>query len=338
MRAPDLPDVFSRAQARSMGIGDVRLAGLVRRGEIERLRHGVYATARTEPLRPDERAARHVVCARAALSHHASGFVASHLTAAAVHSLPLPLGPTGLVHITAVDATQRTRSAPGVQVHHADSALADVAFVRGVAVTTVARTVADCLRCYGARVSVPIADAALHHGLVAPQEIEEELDQQRCWAGRPRALRSLPLVDGRRESWLESYAYVLFDEWGLVLPEPQVWVDDSEGHALGLGRVDGAWLEDATVLELDGKAKYGEPAGVDVPRPWLVEKVRYDEMGNLGLERVRFSLDDLHGRPEAVRRTIRLRRSVGSRGRFTGSFRLTDPTGLRCLSVSDRSA
>ncbi len=316
-----------------MGVGDVRLAGLVRRGEIERLRPGVYAVRRPEPLRADQRAARHIVCARAALSHHASGFVASHLTAAALHGLPLPLGPTGLVHLTAVEATQRSRDAPGVKVHHSDSALADVALVEGLAVTTVARTVADSLRCWGPRVSVPIADAALHCGLVEAKEIEEELDRQQRWRGRPRALRALRLVDGRRESWLESYAFVRFDEWGVALPEPQVWVEDVVGHALG--RVDGAWLDDATVLELDGTAKYGEPDGPDVPRPWLAEKARYDEMGNLGLERVRFGLSDLLGRPEAVCRTIRLRRSVGSRGRFTGAFRLTDPTGLRCSAVSD---
>lgn len=331
MRAPELPDVFTRAQAVALGVGDVRLAGLVRRGEIERLRHGVYAVIRTDPPLPEERSARHVTCAKAVLSHHTSGFVASHLTAAAVHALPLPLGRMGFVHVTAVQATQRSRGAPGVRVHHSDSAIADVSVVGGVAVTTVARTVADCLRCWAPRVSVPIADAALRRGLVTPDDIEDELDRQWRWKGRPRALRSLDLVDGRRESWLESYAYVLFGEWGIRLPEPQVWVDDEAGHALG--RVDGAWLDDATVLELDGKTKYDEPDGDDLPLAWLAEKARYDQMGNLGLERVRFTLRELRGQPEPIRRTIRLRRSVRSRGRFSGSFRETDPTGLRFSSV-----
>lgn len=331
MRPPDLPEVFSRAQARSLGVGDVRLAGLLRRGEVERIRPGVYAVLRSQPLAPEEWSARHVVCARAALSHHDSGFVASHLTAAAVHGLPLPLGPAGLVHVTAVEASQRSRAAPGVVVHHSDSAVADIDVTAGVAVTTVARTVADCLRGWGPRVSVPIADSALHLGLVTPAEIEEELDTQRRWRGRPRALRSLRLVDGRRESWLESFAFVVFEEWGVDLPEPQVWVDDEAGRPVG--RVDGGWLEDATVLELDGKAKYGVVRAGEVPTPWLAEKVRYDRMGNLGLERVRFELNDLLGPSWPVVRTISQRRGVGSRRRFTGSFRLTDPTGHRCLSV-----
>ncbi len=285
-----------------------------------------HRTAATE-----QRAARHT-CAPAPRSATTAGFVASHLTAAAIHGLPLPLGPTGPVHLTAVDATQRSRQAPGVTVHHSDSALAEVSVVDGVVVTTVARTVADCLRCWGARVSVPIADAALHGGRVTAQEIEDELGRQRRWQGRPRALRSLLLVDGRRESWLESYAYVRFDEWGIDLPEPQVWVEDSTGAVLG--RVDGGWLDDATVLELDGKTKYGTLDTVGLPSSWLAEKDRYDRMGNLGLERVRFGLGDLLGRPEAVCRTVHQRRAVGSRHRFTGSFRLTDPTGLRCSRLS----
>ncbi len=331
MRTPDLPAVFSRAQARSLGVGDDRLAGLVRRGAVERLRPGMYATCSPAPVDPAARALRHVECARAALTHHASGFVLSHLTAVALHGLPLPLGWSRAVELTAVAATQRSRTALGVRVHHADSTPTDVVCVDGLPVTTPARTVADCLRTHGPRVSVPVADAAVHRGLATPLEIEDQLDRQRRWRGRPCALRSLQLVDGRRESWLESYAYVLFDEWGIDAPEPQVWVIDPLGHPVG--RVDGGWLADATVLELDGRTKYGVADGPEPPRPWLAEKVRYDRMGNLGLERVRLGLDDLRRGPGWVTRTIEDRRRVGSLHRFSGTFRLTDPTGLRCCRV-----
>lgn len=334
MRAPDLPSVFSRAQALSLGVGDERLAGLVRRGEIGRLRPGVYATCSPAPVATTDRAARHVICASAALSHHASGFVASHLTAAAVHGLPLPLGPMGLVQLTAVEATQRSRSASGVVVHHGDSTPTDVVVVGDLPVTSAARTVADCLRSYGALISVPIADAALQQGLTTPPEIEEQLERQRRWRGRPRALRHLPLIDGRRESWLESYAFVLFDTWGLEAPEPQVWVDDLDGRPVG--RVDGAWLEDATVLELDGRTKY-RMADDELPHPWLAEKARYDRMGNLGLPRVRLTLDDLLRGRAWVGRTVLTRRSAGSIEGFSGTFRLTASTGLRCFRVSGPS-
>jgi hypothetical protein len=333
MRAPDLPAVFSRSQALALGVGDVRLAGLVRRGDVVRLRPGVYAVAPVQPLAPDDLASRHVVCARAALSHHQSGFVASHLTAAAIHGLPLPPSGSPLVHVTAVDAYQRTRIAPGVHAHHADSTPTDVIEIDGLVVTSVARTVADCLRLWSPQTSVAIADAALHLGRVTADEIEEQLHRQRHWRGRPRALRSLRVVDGRRESWLESYAFVRFQEWGIPLPEPQVWVDNLDGVALG--RVDGAWLEDATVLELDGAAKYLRVtnAEIDPWARWRVEKTRYDAMGNLGLERVRLTYDDLRRHPTQSRRVIQLRRAAGSPSRFDGTFRRTDASGLRCLSV-----
>ena len=49
MRASDLPEVFSRAQALELGLSDERLSGMVRRGKINRLWCGVYATSRTAP-------------------------------------------------------------------------------------------------------------------------------------------------------------------------------------------------------------------------------------------------------------------------------------------------
>jgi hypothetical protein len=333
VRTPDLPAVFSRSQARAFGVGDVRLAGLVRRGEIQRARPGVYARSGAVPPTPEDRAGFHLLCARAALTHHQSGFVASHLPAAAAHGLPLPPGGPGRVHVTAVDAYQRSRAAPGVRVHHADCSPTDITEVDGLIVTTVARTVADCLRHWPAWTSVPIADAALHRRLITPEALVEQLDRQRHWIGRPRALDALRLVDGRRESWLESYAFVSFDDWGIELPEPQVWVDDADGQPLG--RVDGAWLEDGAVVEVDGAAKYLIPVG-DSPDPWTrwrMEKGRYDSMGNLGLERVRLTYEDLRFHPVQSRRVIHQRRSAGSRRRFPGSFRCTDPSGLRCLSV-----
>ena len=113
------------------------------------------------------------------------------------------------------------------------------------------------------------------------------------WRGRTRADAVAPLVDGRRETWLESYAFVRFAEWGLTLPQPQVEVFDESGEFVA--RTDGAWVEQGTVLELDGKSKYRLPEGgvIDPAAAWELEKARYDRVGNLGLERVRFGLTDL---------------------------------------------
>jgi len=219
----------------------------------------------------------------------------------------------------------------GLVVHHADSSVTDVTELAGIPVTTAGRTVADCLRTFGPRISVPIADAALHRKLTSIDEIVVQLEMQCHWSGRPRSDQSLDIVDGRRESWLESYAFVRFVEWGVDLPEPQVGVFDGADDFVA--RVDGGWLEDGTVLELDGKSKYLLPRDgvIDPAGVWREEKRRYDRVGNLGLERVRFGLTDLLHRESAVRADIRARRRVGSAARFTGRYRLTPSSGLTLL-------
>lgn len=326
MRIPDLPLAFTREDALRQGVSDARLRSLVRRGHLVRLRRGAYARAGVDRSRE-----MHVQQAVAALTGRGPGHVVSHLSAAALLDLPLPLGPLDTAHLTKTCGAARSRKAPGLIVHHADSCDTDLVDIDDVPVTSAARTVADCLRDFGPRVSVPIADAALNRGLASIDDVVVQLSMQCHWRGRPRAEQSLWLVDGRRESWLESYAFVRFAEWDLDLPEPQVGILDESGHFVG--RVDGGWIEDGTVLELDGRSKYELPRDgvVDPGAVWLEEKQRYDRVGNLGLERVRFGLDDLLRRDATVRAEIAARRRVGSISRFSGRFRLTPRSGLTLL-------
>ena len=124
----------------------------------------------------------------------------SHLSAAAVFGLPLPLGCLPDVHLTAIEAVQRTRRENGVWVHHCDSMLTPTVVVAGLRVTLPGRMIADCLRCFPARVSVPVADSALHGGLTSIEVVAEVLEAQEFWPGRDAAWPRLTLVDGRRES------------------------------------------------------------------------------------------------------------------------------------------
>ena len=154
------------------------------------------------------------------------------------------------------------------------------------------------------------------------QEVWDEIAVQCHWTGRVlRTDVALPIVDGRRESWLESYAAVLFDEWGIDPPTPQLVVRDSTGAFVA--RVDAGWEDDATVLELDGRQKYLLPQAVSDDTPsvdphaaFTAEKARYDALGNLGLERVRFGLTDLlTGRPWSSDGSA----TAGASARATGS-------------------
>lgn len=326
MRPPDLPSVFTRAQARDLGLSDVRLASLVSRGHLVRLRRGTYARALEDRSRD-----RYLTASIAALSEQRSAHSLSLLSAVALWDLPLPLGPVDTAHLTKLSGAARSRRVPGLVVHHADSSVTDVTELDGIPVTTAARTVADCLRAFGPRISVPIADAALHRKLTSIDDIVVQLAMQCHWPGRSMSDQSLDIVDGRRESWLESFAFVRFVEWGVDLPQPQVAVFDERGDFVA--RVDAGWLEDGTMLELDGKSKYLLPRNgvIDPEAVWREEKRRYDRVGNLGLERVRFGLADLLNRDGAVRAEIRARRRVGSATRFTGHYRLTPSSGLTLL-------
>ncbi|MDQ2758567.1 MAG: hypothetical protein M3Y71_18755 [Actinomycetota bacterium] len=53
---------------------------------------------------------------------------------------------------------------------------------------------------------------------------------------------------------------------------------------------------------------------------FAAENTRYDTIGNLGVERVRFGLDDLLRDRAGVERRVRDRRRLGPAERFTGSF------------------
>lgn len=326
MRFEELPHAFTRRQSLELGLSDFRRQRLVDRGVLTRPRIGVYV--KTVAPEPGERSNAHVELARAALSIYGDRFVLSDLSAAAVHGLPLPLGPLDTVHLLDLSPTAKTRRAPGLVIHSSDSYATSTTSVGGLPVTEVPRTVADCMRTYSPRVSVPLADAALHRKLVTRDELLVEMSMQCHWTGRSRADAAAPLVDGRRETWLESYAFVRLAEWDIALPVPQVEVFDEAGYFVA--RTDGAWLDDATVLELDGKSKYRLSTNgvVDPSAVWEVEKARYDRIGNLGLERVRFGLTDLSRHGGRVRAAISGRRRCGSLDRFSGRFRIPSASDL----------
>jgi hypothetical protein len=326
MKTVDLPYAFTRRQALALGLSDFRLQRLVRRGDLVRARPGVFLSSVSPE--PDQRAEAHLSLARAALDVYGDGFALSHLSAAAARGLPLPLGSLHTVHLLDLSPSGKSRRAPGLWVHTSDSYLVDLAEVDGAPRTSAVRTVADCLRAFGPRVSVPIADAALHRGIVTRSGLLTEMEMQCHWPGRTRADAAAPLVDGRRETWLESYAFVRLAEWGVTVPQPQVEVFDESGDFVA--RTDGAWVEQATVLELDGKGKYGlsRNGAVDPQAAWEREKSRYDRVGNLGVERVRFGLTDIVRHGERVRSAIRIRRACGSLDRFAGHFRIPSPSDL----------
>ena len=313
-----LPPEFTTGQARGAGLSDKVLARLVRTGRVKPVRRGLF---QLPPPQTADRRAAHVGRNRAVAATFADDHAVSHLSAAALLGLPMPLGPPGPVHLTRLRACHRSRQAPdGVVIHHADSSVTPVVEHLGVRVTALERTAADCLRTLPLSTSVPLVDAVLHHGWTTVRRVEDQLGIQRRWTGVPRGRLALAMTDARRETWLESYSFVRLDRLGVPGWRAQVIVLDAGGELLG--RVDGLWEDCAVVAEIDGRGKYLDGALGPTPehaaRAVVAEKVREDGIRDLGLEMVRWDLDELLHRPMRLAARIERARARGSWSRFRG--------------------
>ena len=325
-----LPVVFTRADALAAGLSRHGVQALSRSPAWHRLAPGVFCSAPAwRAAGPDGRA--RLTAVAVALRWPATAV--SHLSAAALHGLPLPLlrgaspHPTWLTAPPASGVSPRRR--PGLVIEVASLpprhlAAQDARWSRRpVLVTSRARTVADCLRHLPADDAVAVADAAGASG-ASRADVHEVLGEQARWPLAASARALLPLVDPRRESWLESASAVAFARSGLPPPEPQVEVWTLEGRFIA--RVDGLWWEHGTVGEADGWGKYGSGAALTVARAeraLRAEKQREDALRDTGLEVVRWGTRGIV-HPSALAETVaRVRRAFarGDRGRVRAHLR-----------------
>jgi hypothetical protein len=97
-----------------------------------------------------------------------------------------------------------------------------VTTVRGVPLTTVARTVIDLARCLSFEAGVAVADSALYGGKATRGELDAVLARCARWPGIQRARRAVAFADPRAESVLESLGRAAFHQAGLPPPDLQV--------------------------------------------------------------------------------------------------------------------
>lgn len=235
--------------------------------------------------------------------------VASHMSAAAVHGLPLWEKRLARVSLTRnrVGGGQSRRYAT---IHGLPLAGEDVEVVNGVLVTTVARTILDLACALPRALAVPIGDAALRRKL-SEDELAGLLDRAPRRKGIGQARRTIAFLDARSESPGESCSRVVVADLGLPRPELQSRILGPQGELIA--RCDFDWPAFRTVGEFDGKIKYGralEP-GRPVEDVLFDEKLREDRVRDTGLQMVRWIWADLH---EPVRLQDRLERAF-ARGR-----------------------
>jgi len=230
----------------------------LRRGELVRIRRGVYApTAAWAATAPWERYLTRVH----AVALTVPDAVFSHESAAALRGLPI-IGDPGAVHVLR-SAQGTSRENRGLRVH-TTAAPADIEPVDGLLLTGLAETVVGIARLRHPAYGLAVADAALRaadtltvEALVAHNELGASS------RGRRNARWALHRATALAETTLESISRAAIEWLGFEEPVLQTGFVADDGT---VDRADFAWPSCAVVGEADGALKYdgryGTPAEV----------------------------------------------------------------------------
>ncbi|MEO7423199.1 MAG: hypothetical protein ABIU87_12515 [Ornithinibacter sp.] len=305
--ATDLPLVFTRGDAACHHLRRSRLDRMIARGEVRLVAPEHYAESVRWHLA--DRAERHLALVAAAQSRY-TRTVASHVSAALLWNLPSPRVIQDLPDLTVDLEVRRSDDSDWARIRRCRLPRRHVTKINGVEVTTLARTAVDCLRSLPFPDALAVADAVVGRG-VTPGELAGIRREQSRWPGVRAARRGIGLVDGRRESWLESASAATLYGW-IERGTPQVEVYD---HGELLGRADVLWRGLKVVGEADGRGKFlGDFGGGADERAVADRLIRAEEragrMREAGLGVVRWGIG-----------------SVGSGQVLAARIRAASPTG-----------
>lgn len=278
------------------GLTTSQFRTLVRRGDLVRLRRGVYSTASFAAQAEENEARRHYVKVSAAIhSQYKSGSaVASHQSAAILQGISLLGRPEreDTVWLTRPPGTYRGNLLAGIRLHSAELPEEHVTRRLGIPVTAPARTVLDLARSLPYTEGVAAADSALHSAVVFKDQLTEMLPFFAGWPGADKARRVVEFSDRRSDSPLESAARVVFATRDLPAPDLQTEIVDGDGRFVG--EVDFCWPGRRTIAEADGAGKY-ETEGTG-----RKQTIRDNRLRDLGYKVVRFTWHDLFDTPDLV--------------------------------------
>ncbi len=207
--------LVSIAQLRDLGCSTGAQRYLLDCERIEGFRRGVFACPSVASTFEQR-----VLGAVLACGHDACG---SHESAAQVCSLLLPAG--AMIEVTTT--LERHPILDGVRVHRSSTlAASDVTVVRGIRVTTPARTIVDLSSRLDLRALGRMVDDALRSDLLTMAELRETVDRLRPAPGR--SMRKMRLLLARRddgtalrESTLEDFIHHAVTRFDLPEPIPQ---------------------------------------------------------------------------------------------------------------------
>jgi len=259
------------ADLAELGVTSRQVRRALGEGYLIRVHRGVYA----RPPHHDLSQARdlHRLQVRATYSLAGPDSIVSHLSAAAMHGLPLIGRWPDRVHVSRVDA-EGGSSSPGIVSHRTDD-VPDMVMIDGVVVTSIIRTLVDVACTSSFAVGVAMTDFALRFCGVTVDELLNELERVSPVYGRKVARRAFEFADGRSGSPGESLSRVQAHLLGYAPPELQVHVTTVKGEF----DVDFGWPGAHRFGEFDGLVKYTRDAylkGRTIQEVVVEEKERED--------------------------------------------------------------
>lgn len=212
-------------------------------------------------------------------------------SAAVGHGLPVTWSLLTHVFVATPPGTKK-RSSPGISRHHIQDGAEEVR--NGLRLTSLWRTVFDCLATLPEPDALAIADGALRMSMSSAKRLCEHIGFfHKGERGVRRALRVAALADWRAESGGESIARHTMRSLGFADPNLQVWIEDPVEPGRWF-RVDYLWmLPDGTIVigELDGHKKSEDPSltgGRSTARVLQDERLRESHLTALRPAIVRF--------------------------------------------------
>jgi len=250
-----------------------QLRSAVRRGEVQRLAHGVYA--RNEALAEKKAAA-------------AAHGVISHQSAAA-YWLMKSIFPAAARHVTVPRNARPTRR-KGVTLHYADLGEED-----GEAVTSPLRTVLDCAGTLPFREGLAIADSACRAELITSDQLFAAAEKLRG-PGSRRALRVAHHASAQAANPFESALRAIVIERGISGFQPQLIIPAGLGRGKSGGiaekRVDLGDSDRLIVFEADSFEHHGSREAL------RRDCRRYNELVSQGWLLLRFAYEHVIFEPE----------------------------------------
>lgn len=300
--AAGLGGVFGSRDIADLGIAPAVIAGLVRRGEVERVRRGAFVVA--SALRPLEIPAEggrsayakpprleqvYQLHTRAVLRSRPVIDAASHHASVALHGVDLY--DCDLTVVDLASEVRRVGLEAGVRLHPGKGL--PIGGLGGVRVVKLATALAMVARSTGVMAGVCSMDDAVHDGLCTTAEIAAAIEKLPVRRHDPATV-ALALVDALAESVGETRTRLILRDLGFcVVSQRRI-----KAGSRVVARVD-FLVEGLVVVEFDGLVKY---EGAQGRAALAAEKARESQLVDVGFEVVRVVWSELEDPAELARR------------------------------------